>query len=147
MDNFLKLVDVVQRATEFVDKSWSYHSTVTLAVLALVFGSEKIRLSPSIRGIVAAGYGIFAIGNCFSLSRAQEAAIRWITLLNAEIAKAPQSLPIAPLDPFPVWQIVLFQLSISSAVIIAVLLSGRIRPVELSVKESITQEQAVQDAG
>jgi hypothetical protein len=147
MENFLKLVDVVQRATEFVDKSWSYHSTVTLAVLALVFGSEKIRLSPAMRGIVAAGYGIFAIGNCFSLARAQEAAIRWITLLNAEIPRASQSLPIAPLDPFPVWQIVLFQLSVSSAVIIAVLLSGRIRTVELSAKSTVAEEQVVQDAG
>ena len=122
-----KLIEIVQRSTEFVDRSWSYYSTVTLAVLALVYGSEKVRLRASLRRIIAVGYCVFVIGNAVALANAQESAIRWITLFNSELAKISPPLPISPIHPFPVWQVVLLQVAISCVVVVAILLAGRIR--------------------
>jgi len=122
-----KLIEIVQRSTEFVDRGWSYYSTVTLAVLALVYGSEKVRLTVSLRRIIAFGYCVFAAGNAVALARAQESAIRWITLFNSELAKVSPPPPITPMHPFPVWQVVSLQIAISCVVVIAILLAGRIK--------------------
>jgi hypothetical protein len=126
-ETLFKLVDVVQRSTEFVDKGWSYYSTVTLAVLAIAYGSEKVRLTDALRRVIALGYLIFSLGNCAAIVRAQESAIRWITLFNGELQKVTPPLPIEPISPFPVWQLVVLHLSITVVVVIAILMAHRVK--------------------
>jgi len=141
LDGIFKIIDIVQRSTEFVDRGWSYHSTVTLAVVALVYGSEKVRLALSLRRIIAFGYSVFVAGNAVALARAQGSAIRWITLFNSELLKISPPLPITPIHPFPVWQVVSLQIAMSSVVVIAILFAGQISdrlnmPIKSSSRKS-----------
>jgi hypothetical protein len=126
-DTLFKLVDVIQRSTEFVDKGWGYFSTVTLATVALMYGSDRVRKNRELRLIVALVYLVFAIGNSVAIARAQGAATRWIMLFNDELAKVTPPLPIAPMIPFPVWQLVLLHAAISLAVIVMILLANKVR--------------------
>lgn len=138
-----KIIDIVQRSTEFVDRGWSYHSTVSLAVLALVYGSEKVRLTKSLRRIIAIGYCVFAAGNALALAHAQDSSIRWITLFNSELAKVSPPAPISPMHPFPVWQVTSLQVAISSVVVIAILFAGRIganKPIQSPPRNGAVDE-------
>lgn len=142
-DDIFKIIEIVQRSTEFVDRGWSYYSTVTLAVLALVYGSEKVRLAIFLRRIIASGYCVFVAGNAVALARAEESAIRWITLFNSELEKISPPLPITPIHPFQVWQVVSLQMAISSVVVIAILFAGGIsdkltKPIKPSKKSGVT---------
>lgn len=126
-DTLFKLVDVMQRSTEFVDKGWGYYSTVTLATVALMFGSDRVRHNRTLRLIVASVYIVFATGNCVAIARAQATAIRWIMLFNQELARVTPPLPIEPMTPFPIWQLVLLHSAISIAVVVMILLANKVR--------------------
>ena len=134
-ENILKLVDVVQKSTEFVDKGWGYYSTVTSAVVALMLGSDRVRYSAHLRATVAIIYGIFAIGNCLAIVAAQKGAIRWITLFNIELTKLRPPLPIEPMNSFPIWQLVLLHVFISTGVIFLILLSHKIKLSSANLRE------------
>ena len=125
-DSLFKLVDVIQRSTEFVDRGWGYFSTVTLATIALMFGSDRVRKNRELRVIVASVYLVFAIGNSVAIAHAQGAAIRWIMLFNEELAKMAHPLPIEPITPFPIWQLVGLHSAISLAVIVLILLANKV---------------------
>lgn len=126
-ENLFKIVDLVQRSTEFVDKGWGYFSTVTLACVALMFGSDRARLSKQLRIIVALGYSVFAIGNCLAIVRAQKGATRWKSMFNLELSKINPPLPLEPMNPFPVWQLVLLHAILSVFVVVVILLSHRVK--------------------
>jgi hypothetical protein len=92
-----------------------------------MFGSDRVRLSQQLRFIVALGYTVFAIGNGLAIARAQMGAIRLIELFNVELSKIQPPPPLQPMTPFPLWQLVLFQASLSVLVVAVILLSHRVR--------------------
>jgi len=125
-DTLFKLVDVIQSSTDFVDKGWGYFSTVTLATIVLMYGSDRVRKNRALRLIVASVYFVFAIGNGVAIARAQGAAIRWIMLFNEELAKVTPPLPVEPIIAFPIWQLVLLHSAISLAVIVMILFANKV---------------------
>ena len=126
-DSFLKLIEIVQRQTELVDKGWAYYSTVTLAVLGIVIGADRIRATKALRFIVLGGYVVFAVGNLLAILQAQTGAIRYAALLNRQITIEKLDGIIPFLNPFPLWEIALFHLSIGLAVTLVIAYSNQIR--------------------
>jgi hypothetical protein len=125
-ESLLKLIEISQHQTEIVDKAWQYFSTVTLAVLGIVIGADRVRTTTALRYITLVGYVVFAVGNLLALLRAQTGAIRYITLLNRELCARNLDTIVQLYDPFPLWQLVVFHSAITLSVAMLIALSNRI---------------------
>jgi hypothetical protein len=124
-DAIFRVTEILQKHIEMVDRAWTYFMIVSLVVLAVSYGSEKVRLTAALRRVIATGYVVFAAGNAVALVTAQQRAFHWMIWFNAELAKV--DVPLRPLHPFPVWQLVLLHVLITAFVTLAILLSGRIQ--------------------
>jgi len=125
-ESFLKLLEISQHQTELVDKGWQFFSTVTLAVLGVVLGADKFRTTKALRLIALGGYIVFAFGNLLAILRAQNGAIRYITLINREMVNQKLTEIVPLYDPFPLWQLVLFHVAITCTVVVIIAFAHRI---------------------
>ena len=111
-DNFSERVGLYQTQAGVVDSIWRYFATVTLAVLGFAVGTKEAIPDPQAGYIIGGGYLAFSIGSAVSLWHGQHDLWQFAKLIGEDD-------PIT-LSPLPIWQVVIFQVVVVVAVLLAI---------------------------
>lgn len=121
----INYITILQNQTNMIDKGWQFYSIVTLGLLGLIFGNERIKNSYRICIYLVIGYIVFCIGNLFAIIQAQNVYAKYCNLVPLLIDKnssIEHSNICAPLD---IYLVSTFYIGMAITISLTILLSSK----------------------